>query len=472
MGAFYTSTQIYNPEHLSRHRFITRFNNKMKSAGYIKTSPEESELEFVLSYTTGSDWVAISSRRWDYGNLQAQQESHDIAFGVKVPCVRVQVAGKALGTLEFYDEEGILTDTAYFGSHSGPCRRLIGSCNPKVWSRLIAPEHTIDEFVAALKADYEFPEDAITHLAPLLSMDSESALFSALALTEDDDVDTLCYRREVPGERLNFSIKKIIYNTFTPYMESIGFIRARMGYPYYVRPLADGDIYQILTFDVGKKCMRIMVAIVSPYRYELTLDEDFEINRPWMISLSELYKAEHRLDADTELESSLSSYSYDIKSVASIEFACAKALEDVKTWAMPILSRVNSLEELMIYNVTIVRSLEMISLPSRDAAPSDYAEYTHSDGGAFYKINAPITLVKRIADLCRSRLAEEEAHPLCNLTPIMCEQRRAEINRIEADYIRVIESVQRDDIMIRGLVLELAARKERSLEMFNSMKIQ
>lgn len=50
MGNFFTSTQIHNPEQLSKEQFIELFCNKMKKNGFDVSNAEDHEISYVLAF--------------------------------------------------------------------------------------------------------------------------------------------------------------------------------------------------------------------------------------------------------------------------------------------------------------------------------------------------------------------------------------------------------------------------------------
>ncbi|MDD7517156.1 hypothetical protein [Ruminococcus flavefaciens] len=91
MGNFFTSTQIYDNESLTKEQFIDKFCMKMAEEGYLNCDSEESELSYILRFADNCKWVTITSESYEQGNQTSQKDTGRIAKMLGTTCVNTVV---------------------------------------------------------------------------------------------------------------------------------------------------------------------------------------------------------------------------------------------------------------------------------------------------------------------------------------------------------------------------------------------
>ena len=179
MGNFFTSTQIFNNEKLSKDQFVDKFCRKMAEDGYVACDSDESELSYILRFADNCKWVTITSEAYEQGNQTSQKDTGRIAKMLGTNCVNTVVIDSDCAIMVLYDEKGKKADTLILGRADDYFGDDIPQPSEKIWKPFLSMDGTWERFIEICSKDEVFVEDSLSELAPIIGMDSSNILFSA-----------------------------------------------------------------------------------------------------------------------------------------------------------------------------------------------------------------------------------------------------------------------------------------------------
>ena len=186
MGNFFTSTQIYNTNHLNREQFISFFCEEMKKNGYVICDSNEGEALYILRFSDNCKWVTITSEEYEQGNQFSQTDTSRIAKMLKTTCINTIVIDSDCAVIQMYGKSGKKANTLIVGradDYFGKKPKI----SEQVWKPFLAENVTWEQLCNIINEseDYTFVEDCLSELAPVIGMDEENITFSAEDAEED-----------------------------------------------------------------------------------------------------------------------------------------------------------------------------------------------------------------------------------------------------------------------------------------------
>ena len=247
MGNFFTSTQIYNSESITKEQFIYKFCKKMAEDGYVACDSDESELSYILRFADNCKWVTITSEAYEQGNQISQKDTGRIAKMLGTTCVNTIVIDSDCAILELYDKSGKKADTLAIGRADDYFGDDIPQPSEKVWKTFLSNGSKWNRFIEICNKDEVFVEDSLSELAPVIGMDSGNILFSADDAEEDENTITLVFAKTAVKKEKKLSLNAAFKSVYGELLEPKGFKLVKSKYPYFVRVI-DDEVIQIISF--------------------------------------------------------------------------------------------------------------------------------------------------------------------------------------------------------------------------------
>ena len=247
MGNFFTSTQIYDNESLTKEQFIDKFCKKMGEEGYVTCDSDESELSYILKFADNCKWVTITSESYEQGNQTSQKDTGRIAKMLDTTCVNTVVIDSDCAILELYDKSGKKADTLAIGRADDYFGDDIPQPSEKIWKPFLSNGSKWNRFIEICNKDEVFVEDSLSELAPVIGMDSDNILFSAEDAEEDENNIRLVFAKTAVKKEKKLSLNAAFKSVYGELLEPKGFKLLKSKYPYFVRVI-DDEVIQIISF--------------------------------------------------------------------------------------------------------------------------------------------------------------------------------------------------------------------------------
>ena len=247
MGNFFTSTQIYDNESLTKEQFIDKFCKKMGEEGYVTCDSDESELSYILRFADSCKWVTITSESYEQGNQTSQKDTGRIAKMLDTTCVNTVVIDSDCAILELYDKSGKKADTLAIGRADDYFGDDIPQPSEKIWKPFLSKDSSWEQFIEICSKDEVFVEDSLSELAPVIGMDSDNILFSADDAEEDENNIRLGFAKTAVKKEKKLSLNAAFKSVYGELLEPKGFKLLKSKYPYFVR-IIDDEVIQIVSF--------------------------------------------------------------------------------------------------------------------------------------------------------------------------------------------------------------------------------
>ena len=246
MGNFFTSTQIYDNEKLSKEQFIDNFCKKMAEDGYVTCGNDESELSYILRFADNCKWVTITSEAYEQGNALSHKDTGRIAKMLGTTCVNTVVIDSDCAIMELYNEKGQKADTLTIGRSDDYFGDDIPQPSEKTWKSFLSKDSSWEQFIEICSENEVFVEDSLSELAPVIGMDSGNILFSADDAEEDEYTFALSFAKKAVKEK-KISLNAAFKSVYGELLEPKGFKLLKSKYPYFVRVI-DDEVIQIISF--------------------------------------------------------------------------------------------------------------------------------------------------------------------------------------------------------------------------------
>ncbi len=462
MGNFFTSTQIHNPEQLSKEQFIELFCNKMKKNGFDVSNAEDHEISYVLAFADNCKWVSVSSEVYEQGNAFVQKDAGNIAKMLNACCINVTVVDSDFAMLDMYSNKGKKLDTAVMGRADDYLGDDIPAPKKNAWSAILSESSTWERFVEVQQGDYVFVEDGLSELAPLLGMNSRNILFDAEDANEFDENTCFLYFKKASTKKpkkltLNAAFKQV----FGEALEPLGFVKIKSKHPYFVR-VVNGEILHIITFKKESFCknaFNVFAGIATVYRKEIDFDQDVGFNLNWMNSIQQFCSFVFSNSTDTHKTDDV--YMFEPNNNQSIIRALSDSLEQFQINSLPTLDKICNLRTVIDFYLIYCSSLIFLYPIEEFFNNSD----KNNENLLYFKIDdhSDMTLefnkhIKIQRELRKNRKDfEADFKSFCN---------RAENYRI--NQIDKRDAIYNDPVVYQQVMEELERRKQSNIEKLTS----
>ena len=357
MGNFFTSTQVYNLEQLTREKFCDKFCERMKKNDYTVCDEEQGELSYVLAFSDESKWVTISSEAYEEGNAESSGDTGRIAKMMETVCINTTVIDSDCAMLDLYDDTGKKVDAAVMGRAEDYMDDDLPEPSEKIWKSLLSADSTWEQFKSVQQCDYVFVEDGLKKIAPILGMDSKNILFSAEYAEDYENTCFLYFKKS--GAKKKTSLKSAFLQVYGEALKPLGFQKVKGKQPYLVR-VVNGEIIHIITIAKetsglrGKKAFNLYGDIATVYRDKIDFSENPEYRIMSMTSSYNLLRKAHpvveiRTDKEKELIKKNRDYYYEIDNEESMFEALKTSLEFTKQILLPYIDSIADIDAAFTY---------------------------------------------------------------------------------------------------------------------------
>lgn len=361
MGNFFTSTQIYDSECLTKEQFIDKFCEKMAEDGYVTCDSDESELSYILKFADNCKWVTITSEAYEQGNALAHKDTGRIAKMLGTTCVNTVVIDSDCAILELYDKNGKKADTFTIGRADDYFGDDIPQPSEKIWKSFLSKDSSWEQFIEICSKDEVFVEDSLSKLASVIGIDSGNILFSADYIDESDKrtvfLDFKKTRTAITmsqnGKIVEKAAKKLTINAafkqiFGEALEPLGFKAIKGRYPYLVRVI-NNEILHVITFYPADpeyppdKAIVIVSGVATVYRKKITFDSSPKQNKMWLNYSSKFYSLMTN-EPDRDILRQIYKSCYFSNNVESMIEVLKVGVKNIQKYVLPVLDKITDID--------------------------------------------------------------------------------------------------------------------------------
>lgn len=234
----------------------------------------------------------------------------------------------------------------------------------------------------------------------------------------------------------------------------LGFVRAKLKQPYYIR-LVNNEIIHIIGIRDMKTHLFAFGSVATVYRGDLCLNRSYRQNEGWLKSAMDFYARWHAsgIEFDPRIQSGFH-YQKWINQDYAPE-AVQGALDAVVAWILPVLDRVQTLTDVLDFygNRGVV-----LSLPLQESMAADY-----SDTAIYFLLDDPLAdLEERRTVSIKAVAAEDEKY---HRSQEVIDKNRAEAEKMYEKSRRRLRLFMEDEGIRRQTMEELARRREHNLKL-------
>ena len=364
MGNFFTSTQIYDNEKLTKDQFIDKFCRKMTKEGYTTCNGDESELSYILRFADNCNWITITSEAYGQGNQTSQKDTGRIAKMLGTTCINTVVIDSDCAIMELYNAKGQMADTLAIGRADDYLGEDISQPSEKIWNPFLSNDSTWDRFIGICSKEEVFVEDCLAGLAPVIGMDSSNLLFSADAATEDENTVFLGFVKEAVKEKKR-SLDSTFKSVYGEFLEPKGFKLLNSKYPYFVR-IIDDEIIQTISITKEKNILNkdyesfslcIGVSLMSLPLTDFD-DNPLSIGNCYMSDLRSLYHDySQSFDVDKYAIKQFS-FSYKKGDTAEMQNTMEESQQKLMPFVLDFFEMTKTLEDIYKLVYSVLRELQ------------------------------------------------------------------------------------------------------------------
>lgn len=256
------------------------------------------------------------------------------------------------------------------------------------------------------------------------------------------------------------TVKSAFKETFGNALEPLGFVRAKLRQPYYIRMVRD-DILHIIGIHDMKTHILGFGAVATLYREDLCLDQTFRQNESWLKTTMYFYVRWHASDQEFDPQIQSGFHYRNIFQPQSIPEAVQHALDAAITWILPVLDKVQTPKDVLDYyrNTGAVLSLPLSEC--RAAASSDTAIQ--------FLLEDPLADLEERRSAALKAAAEEDAR--FHRTPEVIEKNRADYEKLLDESRSTLHRFLENADVQRQTLEELARRKAHNTELLRKYGI-
>lgn len=348
MGTSFTTTQIYNPEALTKAQFKKSFAGMMKAKGYSTATEDTAELTYALVFSKDRRWVTVLSE----DETDPRSASAEYAKSLGTYAVMVELVDSDFAELSLFDSTGAHIDTLTLGESYLEDAAPMGE--PSAWQPLMVGSW--EQVEAIQSGSYTFAEEAVADFAPVIGMDGENILLDCEADPEDIS-GTMVYFKKAGARVKSLSLNAAFKQVFGEYLEPLGyrFIKGKK-FPVYVRVVSD-EIVHIISIRKarsdhrGKLAFEIVGNPMTTYWKEILMDsidgnDRYSIETNWNVYRQLMYRKKDVV-LDFDFMDKLLAFYYVKNDDATLLEAMNTSLEITKQW---LLSEMNRITDMQSFN--------------------------------------------------------------------------------------------------------------------------
>lgn len=457
MGNFFTSTQIYDSECLTKEQFIDKFCEKMAEDGYVTCDSDESELSYILKFADNCKWVTITSEAYEQGNALAHKDTGRIAKMLETTCVNTVGIDSDCAILELYDKSGKKADMFTIGRADDYFGDDIPQPSEKAWKPFLCDNSTWEQFNEIRNGDYVFVEEGLSKFASVIGMDVCNITFAAEAADESDNNTVfLCFRQRNANKEQKITLKTAFLKVFGEALEPLGYKKVKGIKPYFVRVI-DNEIIHIITIFQRKGALRgevefnILGDVFSVYSRYFDLNKKLE-DGYLLLSNFRVYSYKlHEKDYDSDIQRKLSHFKCKDDN-ASIISEMKNAFDTCEKWLFSFINSINSIDAyfrcLMLWHFPLIEK-ELLYLKV-----DNYAELINEVN------NIRNEMYRKCIELNRDGYTEEDYEKRIKRREVVC-----------SELIADIKEIRENKELYNEYKADEEAVKEKNLEMLKKFDI-
>ena len=346
MGNFFTSSQIFNNENLTKQQFIDKFCKAVADSGYEVCDSEESEMTYILRFADNSKWVAITSDEYEHSSQTARGDAGIIAKMLGTYCMNTEVIDSDCAAMSLYGKDGKSADMLLMGRYDDYFGDDVPEPNEKIWTQFLSEGGKWEQFNEILEGEYVFVEDGLAQLANIIGMDSGNLLLSAEDNIDDKFVILLDFKKAEAKKEKKLTLNAAFKQVFGEALEPLGFKKVKSKYPYYARLVNDEIIHVITIVSRPDNQFEILGGIATLYRQELSLDISPKYNEAWL-------KGNHWYSWDSDMYGIEMKYErskiLEFYSGNHLEKEIYRALDVTKVIMLNIFDKVDTIEKCIYF---------------------------------------------------------------------------------------------------------------------------
>ena len=346
MGNFFTSSQIFNNENLTKQQFIDKFCKAVADSGYEVCDSEESEMTYILKFADNSKWVAITSDEYEHSSETARGDAGIIAKMLGTYCMNTEVIDSDCAAMSLYGKDGKSADMLLMGRYDDYFGDDVPEPNEKIWTQFLSEGGKWEQFNEILEGEYVFVEDGLAQLANIIGMDSGNLLLSAEDNIDDKFVILLDFKKAEAKKEKKLTLNAAFKQVFGEALEPLGFKKVKSKYPYYARLVNDEIIHVITIVSRPDNQFEILGGIATLYRQELSLDISPKYNEAWL-------KGNHWYSWDSDMYGIEMKYErskiLEFYSGNHLEKEIYRALDVTKVIMLNIFDKVDTIEKCIYF---------------------------------------------------------------------------------------------------------------------------
>ncbi len=477
MGNFFTSTQIYDNEGLTKDQFIDKFCKKMAEDGYVTCESDESELSYIMKFADNCKWVTITSEAYEQGNALAHKDTGRIAKMLETTCVNIVGIDSDCAILELYDKSGKKADMFTIGRADDYFGDDIPQPSEKVWKPFLCDNSTWEQFNEVRNGDYVFVEEGLSKLASIIGIDVCNITLAADEVDESDKniffIDFKKARSAITmsqnGKTVEKNAKKLTLNAafkqvFGDILESLGYKKLNIRYPMYAK-LINNEIVKVIGMEDIKSDSHfsINVGVTTVYRREIELHKGFKLNMNWLMGLDEF---DRYLNNSPVYNRALGWFNYDKNNQTSIIESMKNAFEKTKEIVFPVFEKIHDLNDVIDYFCIFNTSFIEFGTPEEWLSDNYVTE-----GLLCIKIGDSYTIAKKRTEIGKKLFEHYLEIGVEGFSKERCEVIFNNLDKSFIKWKRAIDDVINNPQEFEIAMSELKRRKEVNLDILKSYNI-
>lgn len=423
MGMSFSTIQIQNRKQIKQEQFQNILTEYMKTKGFISSTEEESELWYSFIFSRNKGWISISSSDYeDEATNTMLEDMQELIKSMKTVGVMTQVIDSDMVILNGFDESGVLRDKVVLGD-SEMAEGLGGdsSGSSDFWKPLFISNHTWEQWQEICNKNYDWPENALFELAPILGMDKEMIgtygwdnrpELLDLVITQYYKVSYIKAQPEQnivlasenndtpPPKRITMpSLDKGFKQVFGEALAPLGYKKIKGKHPYFVRLIGD-EILHIITYvndwsdHPNFKCFSIWGGIATVYRKGIDLLRSPKDNIYWLIDNLTLYKWSNPFDFDRTRKSELRTITYEKDNVESLFYGLRQSLNHTQEIMLPVFNKVIDLNSCIEYFYKYNKGI-LLNIYFDESLDNKFGDEDYNEGLILIKVKNRDNGIKR-----------------------------------------------------------------------------
>lgn len=214
-----------------------------------------------------------------------------------------------------------------------------------------------------------------------------------------------------------------------------------------------------------KSHLNLFGAVATVYREDLCLDKTYRQNENWLKSVMQFYVHWHSPGQEFEPEVQSGYHYHKLIESMPLYGAVQKAKDSALKWIVPVLDRVQTLEDVLEYEAEILN--ESVYVPSLPLEECSFAQY--DDTAIRYLINDPLQDLKKHSEDALRKIDEQAKR--FNYPQEVVADRKNVFEKMVQESQRKIHTFLNDKELHQKTLEELERRKMYNTELLKKYGI-